>query len=129
MSLNKYGNTVGAASEEVDEEDYVNAEYFVNKSKDEDMKKGCHASMNAPGAINKCGNNQGEGPEAAAMSMNKYGNTVGAASEEVDEEDYINAEIFVNKSKDEDMKKGCHASMNAPGAMNKCGNNQGEGGR
>ncbi|CAB1341567.1 unnamed protein product [Coregonus sp. 'balchen'] len=146
IHMNTYGNTVGEASEEDYEEDYINAETFVNKSKDEDLKKGCHAGMNAPGSMNKCGNNQGKGPEAgeedeevyenpdtftetdlAEDIINKYGNTVGAASEEDDEEEYVNAEIFVNKSKDEDMKKGCHASMNAPGAMNKCGNNQGEG--
>lgn len=43
--------------------------------------------------------------------MNTHGNTVGAASEENDEEDDVNAEAFVNKSKDEDLKKGCHAGM------------------
>ncbi|XP_071265026.1 uncharacterized protein [Salvelinus alpinus] len=80
-------------SEENDEEDYVNVETFVNvepfvnKSKDEDLKKGCHAEMyvkkellttknneNAPGAMNKFGNNQGEGPDASEEDEADYEN-------------------------------------------------------
>lgn len=74
-------------SEENDEEDYVNVETFVNKSKDEDLKKGCHAEMNAPGAMNKFGNNQGEGPEAS----------------EEDEADYENQDIFTERAFAEDF--------------------------
>lgn len=48
---------------------------------------------------------------SAANNISTYGNTVVAASEENDEEDYVNVETFVNKSKDEDLKKGCHARM------------------
>ncbi|XP_029583274.1 uncharacterized protein LOC115170986 isoform X2 [Salmo trutta] len=73
-------------SEENDEEDYVNVETFVNKSKDEDLKKGCHAGMNAPGAMNKFGN-QGEGPEAS----------------EEDEADYENQDIFTDRAFAEDV--------------------------
>nr|XP_046163396.1 uncharacterized protein LOC124000814 isoform X2 [Oncorhynchus gorbuscha] len=88
-------------SEENDEEDYVNVETFVNKRKDEDLKKGCDAEMymkkelltsknneNAPGAMNKFGNNQGvEGPEAS----------------EEDEADYENADIFTERDFAEDI--------------------------
>ncbi|XP_042183256.1 uncharacterized protein LOC112258524 [Oncorhynchus tshawytscha] len=87
-------------SEENDEEDYVNVEAFVNKRKDEDLKKGCHARMyvkrelltiknneNAPGSMNKCGNNQGEGPE----------------SSEEDESDYENADIITERDFAEDI--------------------------
>eukprot|EP00063_Salmo_salar_P073217 XP_014048052.1 PREDICTED: uncharacterized protein LOC106600858 [Salmo salar] len=73
-------------SEENDEEDYVNVETFVNKSKDEDLKKGCHARMNSPGAMNKFGN-QGEGPEAS----------------EEDEADYENQDIFTDRAFAEDI--------------------------
>ncbi|XP_064866109.1 uncharacterized protein LOC135564647 [Oncorhynchus nerka] len=86
-NISTYGNTVVAASEENDEEDYVNVETFVNKRKDEDLKKGCHAGMNAPGSMNKCGNNQGEGPEAS----------------EEDESDYENADIFTERDFAEDI--------------------------
>uniref|UniRef100_A0A8C7F0E9 Deleted in malignant brain tumors 1 protein-like n=1 Tax=Oncorhynchus kisutch TaxID=8019 RepID=A0A8C7F0E9_ONCKI len=99
-NISTYGNTVVAASEENDEEDYVNVETFVNKRKDEDLKKGCHAGMyvkrellttknneNAPGAMNKFGNNQGEGPE----------------SSEEDESDYENADIFTERDFAEDI--------------------------
>ncbi|XP_064844655.1 uncharacterized protein LOC135555824 isoform X1 [Oncorhynchus masou masou] len=99
-SISTYGNTVVAASEENDEEDYVNVETFVNKRKDENLKKGCHAGMyvkrellttknneNAPGSMNKCGNNQGEGPEAS----------------EEDESDYENADIFTERDFAEDI--------------------------
>lgn len=48
---------------------------------------------------------------SAANNISTYGNTVVAASEENDEEDYVNVETFVNKSKDEDLKKGCRAGM------------------
>ncbi|XP_064866108.1 uncharacterized protein LOC115110154 [Oncorhynchus nerka] len=84
-----------------DEEDYVNVETFVNKRKYEDLKKGCDAEMymkkelltsknneNAPGAMNKFGNNQGEeGPEAS----------------EEDEADYENADIFTERDFAEDI--------------------------
>ena len=34
-----------AAREENDDDDYVNVETFVNKRKNEDLKKGCDAEM------------------------------------------------------------------------------------
>ncbi|XP_031683071.1 uncharacterized protein LOC109884065 isoform X2 [Oncorhynchus kisutch] len=83
-----------------DEEDYVNVETFVNKRKFEDLKKGCNAEMymkkelltsknneNAPGAMNKFGNDQGEWPEAS----------------EEDEADYENADIFTERDFAEDI--------------------------